>query len=191
MWDARKLSLARRVTLAKVVLLAILNYLIWARLSCWWQSVMRLRNLFALSFEDLSPRLEGQLWWVGINVVDLEAWWSGLREQNEVLLLKAGFSLISKRETFWVQILDHNVMCIAPLSIHRSSCSYFWQSLAKLCNDFLLGLMWSTRNGKMVNLWNCSWLGGVGPLKNWYICNEPLREDTYVRYMVEPSGVWS
>lgn len=65
-------------------------------------------------------------------------------DQNKVFSLKQGFGIVTNVNVLWVQVLR------AKWSIG------------------IAGIKWSIGSGRLVNLWNDSWLDDVGPLKQFY-----------------------
>lgn len=69
-WNARKLSLAGRITLARLVLLSIPNHFMFT-VQIPLTICKRLRKLLEILFGDLIERIERYPYFLGIDVVNL------------------------------------------------------------------------------------------------------------------------
>ncbi|KAA3476669.1 LINE-1 reverse transcriptase isogeny [Gossypium australe] len=136
-WDARKLSIAGRVTLAKSVLLSIPNYFM--------QSMLIPKGVCA----EIEKMVRHFIWGgsEGQSKLSLVAWDSicqprsreglGIRQlndQNTSFLMKIGFGLVSKSSALWVRVLRAKYGWKEQIldSINKSQCSHLWRSLSKI-----------------------------------------------------------
>ncbi|KAK5795010.1 hypothetical protein PVK06_036264 [Gossypium arboreum] len=129
-WVAKRLLLAGRVTLAKVVLLSILNYFMATAqlpvLACReieilaqnfiWGSTVEIRKPTLIHWDVCcTPMVVGRL---GIR---------SLMDQNKIFLLKLGFQLLMKTKALWVQVVKnkYSLYRVLPTDISRNNCSFF------------------------------------------------------------------
>lgn len=79
-----------------------------------------------------------------------------LQDHNYLYLLKLGLNLVMNTEALWVKILRNkdNVFGIIPESLFRNRCSLVWKSIVGVWSDVKKRLVWSVRNGLLVNFWN-------------------------------------
>ncbi|KAH1098440.1 hypothetical protein J1N35_015361 [Gossypium stocksii] len=162
-WDARRLSMAGRITLAQSVLLSIPNFFI--------QSLMIPKG----------PRARGGL---GLRF---------LEDHNKSFLMKIGFSLVSKKDMLWVHVLrsKYSWKEQIPNSINRSHCSYLWKALAKIWPLFHDNLIWSLGDGSSVSCWKDPWIPGMGSLISKIPSFTNLDLDCPVRDFVNSDGSWN
>ncbi|KAH1083889.1 hypothetical protein J1N35_023650 [Gossypium stocksii] len=111
-WDARRLSMARRITLAQSVLLSIPNFFM--------QSLMILKGV-CLEIEKLVRHFiwgriddHPKMSLIGWDTICEPRARGGLslrllKDQNKSFLMKIGFSLISKSDAFWVRVLRSKI----------------------------------------------------------------------------------
>lgn len=162
-WEAKKLSLADRITLAKSVLLAIPNYFMGtvhilmtifnkiekvARQFI-WGSTLESKKPALFPWKDCCRPMERG----GLVIRNL-----GI--QNKICLLKLGFLILTDKDALWVQLIrnKYNMFGELPNSINRSSCSYLWRSLSNVWQDVINNVYWSLRNGCLINFWNDVWV---------------------------------
>lgn len=140
-FDAKLLSMTRRMILAKVVLLAIPSYFIQAAMvlvdicqkiklivrQFLWGSIDTRRKPALVKWESCcKPFSHGGL---------------GLRRlvpQNESFLMKLTFQIVTKMDTLWVKVLCNKYKLADTCSqqINRTNYSYVWRSLTKIWGKF-------------------------------------------------------
>lgn len=96
-------------------------------------------------------------------------------------------------EALWVQMLrnKYGVFELIVNSINRTHCSYLWKSLSEVWEEVKNGLVWSVRDGCLVNFWNDNWLRGIGPMKRHYSSYCMMDETIRVCDTTEVSGSWN
>ncbi|XP_016679196.1 uncharacterized protein [Gossypium hirsutum] len=157
-WDARKLSIAGRITLAQSVLLSIPNYFM--------QPLMIPKGVCA----DIERLVRQFIWGCtdGHLKMSLVGWYSicqprargglgfrHLNDQNLSFLMKIGFSLVSKSNALWVRVLcaKYGWKEQFPDSISRNQCSHLWKALSKIWPLLRENLVWSIGDGATACCW--------------------------------------
>lgn len=172
-WDAKRLSLAGRITLVKFVLLALPNYLmgmVWIPVTICWEIKKIVRSfIWGFSF-FFAPKPTIFAWEECCHPIERGG--LGLRslvDQNKVFLLKLGFQILSNTKSLWVQILKskYRVVGIIPRSIARTNYSFVWRSLSKVWSEVISNVIWSIGDGRLVNFWNDPWVNIDQPLKDF------------------------
>lgn len=147
-WEARKLSIAKIITLAQSVLLTIPNYFMQSlsipkgvcdeiehiMRQFIWGSTSGHSKLALVGWDNIcQPISRGDLGFCH------------LHDQNNSFLLKIGFNLITKDDALWVRILlsKYGWKEKIPSSISRSQCSHLWCSLSKVWTHLRDHLAWS------------------------------------------------
>lgn len=194
-WEAKKLSMAGRVTLARSILLSIPNYFMYTvkipisvcmeieRIACKfiWGSTNEDRKVALLSWDNCCKPLDRG----GLGI-------RKLREQNKIFLMKLGYRMLSNTESLWVQVLrkKYNVQEIIPISIRRSNGSFIWQSLVKIWPEVTTHVFWSIGDGRLVNFWDDVWLRHVGPLRQFGAHLDFHTSSLRVTDVVTSTGTW-
>lgn len=125
--------MAGRITLVRLILLAIPNYFMYTVripiLVCnkikkiarnfIWGTTVEARKPALLSWKDCCRPLEHE----GLGL-------RSLADQNKVFLLKLGYCFLSHGDALWVRILQkkYNLQGVLPISIRCSNCSYILRS---------------------------------------------------------------
>ncbi|KAA3471573.1 LINE-1 reverse transcriptase isogeny [Gossypium australe] len=195
-WDARKLSLAGRITLAQSVLLAIPSYFM--------QSLVILKGVC-----DEIERIVRQFIWgsstskskpalVGWESICQPKTCGGLgfrylHDHNTSFLMKIGFNLVSRKDDLWVRVLrsKYGWKSQLPESIHRSQCSHIWRSLSKAWPLLCQNLLWSVGNGETIQGWKYNWIPKVGPLLSHVPAHSRLNLDSTLKDWVLQEGSWN
>ncbi|KAA3488057.1 RNA-directed DNA polymerase (Reverse transcriptase) [Gossypium australe] len=195
-WDARKLSLAGRITLAQSVLLAIPSYFM--------QSLVIPKGVC-----DEIEMIVRQFIWGGSNGKSkpaLVGWESicqpktcgglGLRylqDHNTSFLMKIGFYLVSRKDDLCVRVIrsKYGWKSQLPESIHRSHCSHLWRSLSKAWPLISENLLWSVGNGETFREWKDNWIPKVGPLLSYVPAHSRLNLDSTLKDWVLQEGSWN
>lgn len=140
-WEAKKLSLPGRITLAQSVFLAIPSYFMQSMMisrktrdeieslvkQFIWGSSERTKNMSLVGWDSIcQPKMCGGL---GMRK---------LRDQNISFLMKLGFKLVSDKEAFWVRVIrsKYQIRDEIPDCIDRKRCSFLWKSLSKIWTLF-------------------------------------------------------
>ncbi|XP_016676268.2 uncharacterized protein [Gossypium hirsutum] len=195
-WDAKQLSFAGRVTLAHSVLLAIPSYIMQSTLvpkgicdsieklvrQFIWGAMEGGKKLALVGWNNIcQPKIHG-----GLGLRRLE-------DQNKAFLLKIGYSLITKIEALWVQVLraKYGFHEVLPVSIMRSRCSYMWKVVAKTWLLLYKNIIWSIGNGRSVRCWEDNWVPTVGPLNQYVLDQGIIISQSKVNEMVLDNGVWN
>ncbi|KAA3474835.1 GTP cyclohydrolase 1-like [Gossypium australe] len=195
-WDARKLSLAGRVTLAQSVLLAIPSYFMQtmaipkgvcdeieriARQFIWGRSVGN-PKLALVGWESIcQPRSCG-----GLELRHLQ-------DHNNSFIMKIGFNLTSQKDALWVRFLRSKYGWKSQLleSILKSNCSHLWKSLSKVWPLLRENLMWSVGDGAKICGWKDNWIPDAGPLLSYVFALERINLDSTLKDWVLPDGSWN
>ncbi|KAA3453866.1 reverse transcriptase [Gossypium australe] len=195
-WDARKLAVAGRITLAQSVLLSIPTYFM--------QTMMIPKGVC-----DTIEKLVRQLIWGGSrenSKIALVGWDTicqprargglGLRklnDQNSSFFMKIGFNLASKKDLLWVRVLrsKYGWKEQIPESISRNKCSHLWRSFSKIWPSIRENLSWSIGDGDKVRCRRDPWIPGMGPLTNIIPSFSNLNFDCSVKEMVTADGSWN
>lgn len=101
-----------------------------------------------------------------------------LSSQNQALLTKIGFALISRPDQLWVQVLRAKYKWSPEGRVPPNvrNCSHLWRSLTKLWKDIKLGVKWEVGDGSSIKFWQDHWVGDLGPLKNLSLSEIPSVE---------------
>ncbi|KAA3485757.1 reverse transcriptase [Gossypium australe] len=195
-WDARKLSLAGRITLAQSVLLAIPSYLMQSLVIpkgvCDEIEMIVRQFIWGSSTGKSKPALVG---WESI-CQPKTCGGLGLRylhDHNTSFLMKIGFNLVSRKEDLWVRVLrsKYGWKSQIPDSIHRSHCSHLWRSLSKAWPLISENLLWSVGNGETIRGWKDNWIPKVGPLLSYVPASSRLNLDSTLKDWVLQEGSWN
>ncbi|KAA3475886.1 RNA-directed DNA polymerase (Reverse transcriptase) [Gossypium australe] len=195
-WDARKLSIAGRITLAQSVLLSIPSYFMQTMMipkgvceniekivrHFIWGGTGEKSKMALVGWDKIcQPRGRGGL---GIRK---------LNDQNSSFFMKIGFNLTSKTELLWVNVLrsKYGWKEQIPESISRNKCSHLWKSLSKLWPSIRENLIWSIGDGTKVRYWRDPWIPGMGPLTTIIPSSLNLNLDCSVKDMVNTDGSWN
>ncbi|KAL4273675.1 hypothetical protein GQ457_13G010160 [Hibiscus cannabinus] len=193
-WTAQSLSLAGRITLAKLVLQSIPIYVMQAT----WlpkgvcQEMEKLTRKFvwggsgdktsiALLSWDTIQRSPAQ---GGLGLKDLH-------NQNKAFLMKIGYNLITDEECLWVQVLKTKYRWteVVPLDIKHTPCSRLWTCLSNICDDLKECIGWEIRDGSSTDFWYDQWLGEDERLAFSCLLPSPPRPMLVVDMLCE-SGRW-
>ncbi|KAA3460126.1 reverse transcriptase [Gossypium australe] len=195
-WDARKLSLAGRITLAQSVLLTIPSYFM--------QSLVIPKGVC-----DEIERITRQFIWggsIGKSKPALIGWESicqpktsgglgfrYLHDHNTSFLMKIGFNLVTRKDDLWVRVLrsKYGWKSQLPESIHRSQCSHLWRSLSKAWPLLSENLLWFVGNGETIRGWKDNWIPKVGPLLSYVPAYSRLNMDSTLKDWVLQEGCWN
>ncbi|XP_012487975.1 uncharacterized protein LOC105801186 [Gossypium raimondii] len=195
-WDARKLSIAGRITLAQSILLSIPNYFMQSLMIPKGVSadIERLVRQFIWGNTDGQPKMS----LVGWNSICQPRSRGGLgfrhlEDQNSSFLMKIGFNLASKSNVFWVRVLraKYGWKDQFPDSINRSQCSHLWRALSKIWPLLRENIAWSIGDGATARCWKDPWIPGMGPLISKIFHSANLDLDCCVREMVNSDGSWN
>ncbi|KAA3486170.1 reverse transcriptase [Gossypium australe] len=195
-WDARKLSLAGRITLAQSVLLAIPSYFMQslvipkgvcdeieriARQFIWGSSTSKSKPALVGWESICQPKTCGGL---GFRY---------LHDHNTSFLMKIGFNLVSRKDDLWVRVLrsKYGWKSQLPESIHRSQCSHLWRSPSKAWPLLCENLLWSVGNGETIQGWKDNWIPKVGPLLSHVLAHSRLNLDNTLKDWVLQEGSWN
>ncbi|KAA3460139.1 reverse transcriptase [Gossypium australe] len=194
-WEARKLSLAGRITLAQSVLLTIPSYFMQslaipkgvcdeiekiARQFIWGGSAGNTK-IALVGWESIcQPRNRGGL---GIR---------HLQDHNNSFLMKIGFNLVTRKEALWAQVLrsKYGWKNQLPESIIKSQSSHLWKSLSKVWPLLRENLMWSVGDGSTIRGWKDNWIPDIGPLLSYAPAQNRLNLDNTLKDWVLPDGSW-
>ncbi|KAK5775823.1 hypothetical protein PVK06_043768 [Gossypium arboreum] len=171
-WDAKRLSFAGRVILAQSILLTILSYLMQSTLvpKEIYESIEELARQFIWGVAD-GKRKMALVGWDSICQPKLHGGlkFRRLGDQNKAFMLKLGYSLITKTEALWVQILKpkYNLVESMTESIMRNRCSYIWKAVAQVWPLLRSNMIWSIGNERSVRCWRDNWVPNVGPLNQY------------------------
>ncbi|KAL1105666.1 hypothetical protein V6Z11_D04G148900, partial [Gossypium hirsutum] len=182
-WEAKKLSLAGRITLAKSILFSIPNYFMstvripiivcgeiekLAR-NFVWGSTSEVRKPALIKYDECCQLIK-------IGGLGLR----NLSVQNKLFLLKLDFHLLIKTDDLWVKILrsKYRICGVLPNSIDRGNYSYVWRSLMRVWTDVVDNVYWAIGDGTLTNFWNDNWIHQVGPLRNFSVGFEE-QDDTH------------
>ncbi|KAK5776657.1 hypothetical protein PVK06_044617 [Gossypium arboreum] len=154
-WDVRKLSIARRITLAQSILLSIPNYFMQSMLipKGVYAKVERLVRQFVWGCDNGHPKMS----LVGWDSICQPRSRGGLgfrhlNDQNMTFLVKIGFGLVSKCNALWFRVLRSKYGWKEQISesITKSQCSHLWRSLAKIWPTLHENLAWAIGDGDNV-----------------------------------------
>ncbi|KAH1081004.1 hypothetical protein J1N35_020765 [Gossypium stocksii] len=108
-------------------------------------------------------------------------------------MLKIGYSLITKFEALWVQVLraKYGLCESMPDSIMRNSCSYIWKAVAKAWPLLRSNIIWSIGNRKTVRCWKGNWVHNMGPLNQYVPGHGNIVSETKINEMVSVNGDWN
>ncbi|KAH1057051.1 hypothetical protein J1N35_035116 [Gossypium stocksii] len=136
-WDTHRLSFAGRITLANFILLAILSYIMQSTLVP--KGICDAIEVLARQFIWGAAEGKRKLALVGWNKICQPKMHGGLgfrrlEDQNKAFMMKIGYSLITKSEALWVQVLraKYGLQDVLPDSIMKHRCSYMWNVVTKL-----------------------------------------------------------
>ncbi|KAA3460795.1 reverse transcriptase [Gossypium australe] len=195
-WEARKLSLAGRITLAQSVLLTIPSYFM--------QSLAIPKGVC-----DELEKIARQFIWggaAGNTKITLVGWDSicqprtygglGLRhlqDHNNSFLMKIGFNLVTRKDALWVQVLrsKYGWKDQLPESILKSQSSHLWKSLSKVWPLLRENLMWSVGDGSTISGWKDNWIPGIGPLLSYAPAQNRINLDSTLKDWFLPDGSWN
>ncbi|KAA3488041.1 LINE-type retrotransposon LIb DNA [Gossypium australe] len=195
-WEARKLSLAGRITLAQSVLLTIPSYFM--------QSLAIPKGVC-----DELEKIARQFIWggtAGNPKIALLGWDSicqprtcgglGLRhlqDHNNSFLMKIGFNLVTRKDALWVQVLrsKYGWKDQLPESILKSQSSHLWKSLSKVWPLLRENLMWSVGDGSTISGWKDNWIPGIGPLLSYAPAQNRINLDSTLKDWILPNGSWN
>ncbi|KAA3473211.1 LINE-1 reverse transcriptase isogeny [Gossypium australe] len=154
-WEVRKLSMARRVTLAQSILLTIPNYFIQTMLIskgvC--EEIEKIVRWFIWGCTIGHPKLA----LVGWDSICQPRFCDGLgfrhlHYQNNSFLMKIGFNLITKDNALWVRVLrkKYRLKEQLPEPFAKSQYLHLWRSLSKIWPFLCENLAWSMGNGTSI-----------------------------------------
>ncbi|KAL4309954.1 hypothetical protein GQ457_01G030200 [Hibiscus cannabinus] len=192
-WDARCLSLAGRITLAKAVLSSIPFYSMQSALLprgvtdeiekiirsfIWGHSDARGVNLVGWDVV-CQPTVNGGL---GIK---------NLHQQNLAFIMKVAFNLIRHGDHLWVRVLrgKYKMLQTIPYSLVSGPSSHLWKAVCSVWETVRLNVVWNIGDGQQVDFWYDSWLGSLGPLAG-YVRNPNVIVPCTVAAMVDDLGNW-
>ncbi|GMJ10780.1 hypothetical protein like AT3G24255 [Hibiscus trionum] len=193
-WVANSLSLAGRITLAKVVLQAIPSYVMQATMLpkglCHemeriirrfvWGGGRENRSISLVSWENMrKPLMDG-----GMGFKDLSV-------QNNAFLMKVGFEILTQPSKLWVKVIKEKYGWreTVPSSINRSRCSRLWKGLDMVWDEVKRSILWNVRKGEHTDFWYDTWVDLEGPLVER--CSLPFTPlPTPVVRMVTTLGEW-
>lgn len=195
-YDAKLLSLAGRVTLAKSVLLSISGFFMQTVMLpvgvC--EQIEQLVRHLIWGFSALGPKVSLVRW--DACCQSFPTGGLGLRRmvtQNVSYLMKLAFSFMTKVDALWVRVLcsKYKVMEVVPETIDRTSCSFVWRSLARIWSKFRDRIKLSVGNGHLVRFAGDDWVPSIVPLYPHLIPGMSLSSDTRVVEFVDSSGNWN
>lgn len=197
-WKMDKLSMAGRVTLCKVVLLALPIYTTQSvalpkaicdeieklcRQFIWGDSEGK-KKVHLINWDQVcQPLANGGL---GIN---------HMRSINDGLLMKLAWGLITEKEALWVQVLKRHYRMGEELWLNLKvglRPSPIWRGLCKVLPEVVKRTRWVIGDGSQVNFWKDMWLGDGMPLIEKAI--NPIPESMWhakVKDFVDGSGGWN
>ncbi|XP_055960701.1 uncharacterized protein LOC126667366 [Mercurialis annua] len=169
-WNANLLSLAGRLTLAKSVLMTIPSYTMQTaplpKSLCnsinslvrnfIWGSKEGSRKHCLIKWEDMcTPCTSG-----GSGIRDL-------KRQNNAFIMKLGFSVMTKPELLWVQVVRSKYGWIRNGNSCKAGAnnSVLWRNISQLWGTIVSGCSWALGDGSEVKFWDDNWLNDLGPLK--------------------------
>lgn len=116
-----------------------------------------------------------------------------LEFQNKAFLIKMAFQLVTKVDELWVRILrtKYKVTEICSNGIGRSVCSYVWDSLAKIWNQFKENVIWSIGDGSKVSFAHDQWVPRLGFLKDYLLPGTSIPDQVKVADFLDVNGGWN
>ncbi|XP_052484875.1 uncharacterized protein LOC128039968 [Gossypium raimondii] len=195
-WNARLLSLARRVTLAKSVLLVIPCYFIQSALLP--KGVCREMKKLIRKFIWGVPNNKRKESLIGWDKVYLPTNKGGLgfrhiNSQNKAFMRNLGINLINKVDDLWMKVLrtKYRVVDRFLQGICVNQSSYIWRSLMSVWETLRENVTWRVGDRCDVKFWTDSWFRGLGPLINYCTKAQPSFSDVSIYGMVTNDGDWN
>lgn len=196
-WKTKQLSMAGRVTLAKSVLQALPSYVMQSaclpRALCdeidrkcrnfiWGDSESQ-RHIHLASWSSICiPKKNGGL---GLRTA---------RDINTTFMMKAGWSLCSRKSDMWVKIIRSKYKCgteLVPRINTSRQGSNLWRGICKNWNHVNANLVWRVGNGESVNFWTDPWIPNYGCLID--VAQVPISQiegRVKINQFVTVSGQW-
>lgn len=116
-----------------------------------------------------------------------------LQSQNQIFLLKIGYTILVNTKAFWIHILrnKYKVMTPIPADIKRYNASHLWRSLTNIWDKVKAGVIWGIKDGCSINFWNDEWVREVGTLQGFYTGQGDPNLSIRVRDVTLADGSWN
>lgn len=116
-----------------------------------------------------------------------------LHDQNNSLMMKLGFNLVTKTDALWVRVLrlKYGMKEQLPNSITKSQCSHLWRALSKAWPFLCENLTWLVGNGTSFRCWKDSWILKIDSLLPLIHASANLNLDCLITHMVLNDGAWN
>lgn len=116
-----------------------------------------------------------------------------METQNNAFLMKLGYTMRSRSDLLWVQVLQQKYGWDKHKGPHKRNqhCSFLWRHLKKIWLDVELGTRWDLGNGRSTRFWSDTWVPEVGPL--WLLTMRDITQleaSIPVNEFVSASGSW-
>jgi hypothetical protein len=83
------------------------------------------------------------------------------RDQNNAMLMKLAFGVLTRSNELWVRVLRKKYREIqnGTLTIKKkSNRSHIWSGISRVWEQMLEGVLWKVKDGRTCRFWTDSWL---------------------------------
>ncbi|XP_061361234.1 uncharacterized protein LOC133305091 [Gastrolobium bilobum] len=183
-WNAKSLSLAGRLTLAKSELFAMPTY---AMQTAWLPKTV---------CNDIEKQTRGFIWGStrdkrGTHLVKWERMCSAkqlggvrlrdLRKFNQAFNTKVGFGLLTNKDALWARVLRNKYKLedgLTPQISKSGSTSNIWRGICASWDNVLEGTRISIGNGRGTRFWYDCWVPGFGKLIDRIVASVPDEDNS-------------
>ncbi|KAL4278957.1 hypothetical protein GQ457_03G003630 [Hibiscus cannabinus] len=90
-----------------------------------------------------------------------------LEKYNLAFLMKFGYQLIIEEDKLWVRVVvqeKYNWEGVLPLTLESRNCLRLWSGISRVWENLRNRVVWSVRDGCIIDFWYDDWLVATDPL---------------------------